>query len=44
MSRAEPAMRVVRRGPLSNSDYAALDKPRSSGNGLLATDCGRRRS
>src|SRR3981081_616392 len=26
-SRAEPAMRVVRRGPLSNSDYAALDKP-----------------
>jgi cell division protein FtsZ len=39
MSRAEPAMRVVRRGPLSNSDYAALDKPtvqrqRAVGDGL----------
>jgi cell division protein FtsZ len=38
-SRAEPAMRVVRRGPLSNSDYAALDKPtvqrqRAVGDGL----------
>ncbi len=37
--RAEPAMRVVRRGPLSNSDYAALDKPtvqrqRAVGDGL----------
>jgi hypothetical protein len=32
-------MRVVRRGPLSNSDYAALDKPtvqrqRAVGDGL----------
>src|SRR3954464_14232159 len=26
-SRAPPAISVVRRGPLSNSDYAALDKP-----------------
>ncbi|MBV8740602.1 MAG: cell division protein FtsZ [Sinobacteraceae bacterium] len=39
--RAEPAMRVVRRGPLSNSDYAALDKPtvqrqRAVGDGLRA--------
>jgi cell division protein FtsZ len=38
-SRAEPPMRVVRRGPLSNSDYAALDKPtvqrqRAVGDGL----------
>jgi cell division protein FtsZ len=38
-SRSEPAMRVVRRGPLSNSDYAALDKPtvqrqRAVGDGL----------
>ncbi|MEA3179201.1 MAG: cell division protein FtsZ [Gammaproteobacteria bacterium] len=38
-SRAEPSMRVVRRGPLSNSDYAALDKPtvqrqRAVGDGL----------
>jgi len=38
-SRTEPAMRVVRRGPLSNSDYAALDKPtvqrqRAVGDGL----------
>jgi cell division protein FtsZ len=35
----EPPMRVVRRGPLSNSDYAALDKPtvqrqRAVGDGL----------
>jgi len=39
MSRSEPPMRVVRRGPLSNSDYAALDKPtvqrqRAVGDGL----------
>ena len=38
-SRTEPSMRVVRRGPLSNSDYAALDKPtvqrqRAVGDGL----------
>jgi cell division protein FtsZ len=38
-SRAEPPMRVVRRGPLSTSDYAALDKPtvqrqRAVGDGL----------
>src|ERR1700761_3256842 len=38
-SRSEPAMRVVRRGPMSNSDYAALDKPtvqrqRAVGDGL----------
>jgi len=38
-SRAEPPMRVVRRGPLSSSDYAALDKPtvqrqRAVGDGL----------
>jgi len=38
-ARAEPAMRVVRRQPLSNSDYAALDKPtvqrqRAVGDGL----------
>jgi len=38
-SRATPAMSVVRRGPLSNSDYAALDKPtvqrqRAVGDGL----------
>src|SRR5579859_1309225 len=38
-SRAAPAMSVVRRGPLSNSDYAALDKPtvqrqRAVGDGL----------
>jgi cell division protein FtsZ len=38
-SRAESPMRVVRRGPLSNSDYAALDKPtvqrqRAVGDGL----------
>jgi len=38
-SRAQPAMSVVRRGPLSNSDYAALDKPtvqrqRAVGDGL----------
>jgi cell division protein FtsZ len=38
-TRSEPAMRVVRRGPLSNSDYAALDKPtvqrqRAVGDGL----------
>jgi cell division protein FtsZ len=37
--RSEPAMRVVRRGPMSNSDYAALDKPtvqrqRAVGDGL----------
>ncbi|HSY04433.1 MAG TPA: cell division protein FtsZ [Steroidobacteraceae bacterium] len=37
--RGEPAMRVVRRAPLSNSDYAALDKPtvqrqRAVGDGL----------
>ena len=35
----EPPMRVVRRGPLSNNDYAALDKPtvqrqRAVGDGL----------
>jgi cell division protein FtsZ len=39
LSRSEPAMRVVRRGPLSSSDYAALDKPtvqrqRAVGDGL----------
>jgi cell division protein FtsZ len=38
-SRGEPAMRVVRRTPLSSSDYAALDKPtvqrqRAVGDGL----------
>lgn len=38
-SRSEPAMRVIRRGPLSSSDYAALDKPtvqrqRAVGDGL----------
>src|ERR1700761_6748716 len=38
-SRSQPAMQVVRRGPLSNSDYAALDKPtvqrqRAVGDGL----------
>ena len=38
-TRAEPPMRVVRRGPLSSSDYAALDKPtvqrqRAVGDGL----------
>ncbi len=38
-TRAEPPMRVVRRQPLSNSDYAALDKPtvqrqRAVGDGL----------
>ena len=38
-SRSQPAMSVVRRGPLSNSDYAALDKPtvqrqRAVGDGL----------
>ncbi|HEY6482864.1 MAG TPA: cell division protein FtsZ [Steroidobacteraceae bacterium] len=38
-ARSEPTMRVVRRGPLSNSDYAALDKPtvqrqRAVGDGL----------
>jgi cell division protein FtsZ len=38
-SRGQPAMSVVRRGPLSNSDYAALDKPtvqrqRAVGDGL----------
>ncbi|HET9391830.1 MAG TPA: cell division protein FtsZ, partial [Steroidobacteraceae bacterium] len=38
-SRAEPPMRVIRRGPLSSSDYAALDKPtvqrqRAVGDGL----------
>jgi cell division protein FtsZ len=38
-SRGEPAMRVVRRPPLSSSDYAALDKPtvqrqRAVGDGL----------
>jgi cell division protein FtsZ len=38
-SRAPPAISVVRRGPLSNSDYAALDKPtvqrqRAVGDGL----------
>jgi cell division protein FtsZ len=37
--RGEPAMRVVRRAPLSNSDYAALDTPtvqrqRAVGDGL----------
>jgi cell division protein FtsZ len=40
-TRSEPPMRVVRRGPLSNSDYAALDKPtvqrqRAVGDGLRA--------
>jgi cell division protein FtsZ len=39
--RGEPAMRVVRRQPLSTSDYAALDKPtvqrqRAVGDGLRA--------
>ncbi len=39
--RGEPPMRVVRRQPLSNSDYAALDKPtvqrqRAVGDGLRA--------
>jgi cell division protein FtsZ len=38
-TRNEPPMRVVRRSPLSNSDYAALDKPtvqrqRAVGDGL----------
>jgi cell division protein FtsZ len=38
-TRAEPPIRVVRRGPLSTSDYAALDKPtvqrqRAVGDGL----------
>jgi cell division protein FtsZ len=38
-ARSEPAMRVVRRPPLSSSDYAALDKPtvqrqRAVGDGL----------
>ncbi len=38
-SRAQPAISVVRRGPLSTSDYAALDKPtvqrqRAVGDGL----------
>jgi cell division protein FtsZ len=38
-TRGEPPMRVVRRTPLSNSDYAALDKPtvqrqRAVGDGL----------
>jgi cell division protein FtsZ len=38
-TRAEPPMRVVRRAPLSSSDYAALDKPtvqrqRAVGDGL----------
>jgi cell division protein FtsZ len=38
-ARSEPAMRVVRRAPPSNSDYAALDKPtvqrqRAVGDGL----------
>jgi cell division protein FtsZ len=38
-SRSHPPMSVVRRGPLSNSDYAALDKPtvqrqRAVGDGL----------
>ena len=38
-SRGEPPMRVVRRTPMSNSDYAALDKPtvqrqRAVGDGL----------
>jgi cell division protein FtsZ len=38
-TRSEPPMRVVRRGPLSSSDYAALDKPtvqrqRAVGDGL----------
>ncbi|MFZ1098897.1 MAG: hypothetical protein WAN26_05780, partial [Steroidobacteraceae bacterium] len=37
--RSEAAMRVVRRAPLSSSDYAALDKPtvqrqRAVGDGL----------
>jgi len=40
-ARAEPAMRVVRRSPLSSSDYAALDRPtvqrqRAVGDGLRA--------
>lgn len=38
-ARGQPAISVVRRGPLSNSDYAALDKPtvqrqRAVGDGL----------
>ncbi len=38
-TRPEPPMRVVRRGPMSSSDYAALDKPtvqrqRAVGDGL----------
>jgi len=38
-SRSEPSMRVVRRSPLSSSDYAQLDKPtvqrqRAVGDGL----------
>ena len=42
-ARSEPAMRVVRRAPLSNSDYAALDKPtvqrqRAVGDGLRPQD------
>jgi len=41
--RAEPPMRVVRRGPLTTSDYAALDKPtvqrqRAVGDGLRPAD------
>jgi cell division protein FtsZ len=40
-ARAEPPMRVVRRSPLSSSDYAALDRPtvqrqRAVGDGLRA--------
>jgi len=40
-ARAEPPMRVVRRSPLSTSDYAALDRPtvqrqRAVGDGLRA--------
>jgi cell division protein FtsZ len=40
-ARVEPSMRVVRRTPLSSSDYAALDKPtvqrqRAVGDGLRA--------
>ncbi len=40
-TRAEPSMRVVRKGPMSSSDYAALDKPtvqrqRAVGDGLRA--------
>ena len=38
-ARSEPSLRVVRRPPLSSSDYAALDKPtvqrqRAVGDGL----------